>query len=78
MFKFKNLSFTDSFDLIQKVNFPTHILGHTLDLDFAGWHLGANLNHSFTPNFLSPLLYNKVDSGHMVVSDWPGPRTMCI
>ena len=25
-------SFIDSFDLIQKVNFPTHIYGHTLDL----------------------------------------------
>ena len=32
MFKFKNLSFIDSFDLIQKVNFSTHIHGHTLDL----------------------------------------------
>ena len=30
MFKFKNLSFFDSFDLTQKVNFPTHIHGHTL------------------------------------------------
>ena len=28
-------SLTDSFDLIQKVNFPTHIHGHTLDLVLA-------------------------------------------
>ena len=36
MFKFKNLSFIhsfiDSFDLIQKVNFPNHIHGDTIDL----------------------------------------------
>ena len=36
----------------------------------AGWHLGANLNHSFTPNFWSPLFYNRVDTVHMVDFDW--------
>ena len=33
MFKFKTFhSLIESFDLIQKVHFPTHIHGHTLDL----------------------------------------------
>ena len=59
-------SLIDSFDLIQKVNFPTHIYRHTLDLvltksnndNISNVHTtDAFSNHfsvSFTLNFLTP------------------------
>ena len=67
MFEFKTFHpLIDSFDLIQKVNFPTHIHRHTLDLvltksnndNISNVHTtDAFSNHfsvSFTLNFLTP------------------------
>ena len=33
---------------------PVHAIYYFLMMLFAGWHLGANLNHFFTPIFVSP------------------------
>ena len=38
---------------------------------FAGWHLGAILNHSFAPHIVSPLLSNASFYWCMAVYDWP-------
>ena len=63
-------SLIDSFDLIQKVNFPTYIHGHTLDMvltksnndNIFNVHttdaFSDHFSFSFTPNFLTPRSQN--------------------